>query len=86
MKEFQYTIQDPLGIHARPAGMFAKLAKSFTDSTITLTKAGQTVKATQLMKLMGLAVKAGDVVTSAVEGGDEEGAAAALEGFLKENL
>ena len=26
MKEFTYTITDPVGIHARPAGMLAKKA------------------------------------------------------------
>ncbi len=86
MKEFTYTITDPIGIHARPAGMLAQLAKGFADSTVTLTKGDQTVKATQLMKLMNLGVKAGDDVTIAVEGGDEDAAIAALETFLKENL
>ncbi len=52
MKQFTYAITDPIGIHARPAGMLAQLAKSFADSTVTLTKGDQTVKATQLMKLM----------------------------------
>ena len=28
MKQFTYTITDSLGIHARPAGLLAKLAKS----------------------------------------------------------
>ena len=27
MKEFTYTIKEPVGIHARPAGMLAKEAK-----------------------------------------------------------
>ena len=31
MKEFTYVIKDEIGIHARPAGMLAKLAKSFTS-------------------------------------------------------
>ena len=59
MKEFTYTVNDPLGIHARPAGLLAKLAKTFPDTTITLTKGEKTVKMTQLMMLMGLAVKTG---------------------------
>ena len=29
MKEFSYVIKDEIGIHARPAGMLAKTAKSF---------------------------------------------------------
>lgn len=35
MKTFQYTIQDALGIHARPAGLLVKEAKKF-QSAITL--------------------------------------------------
>ena len=30
MKTFQYTIQDEMGIHARPAGMLVKEAKKFS--------------------------------------------------------
>ncbi len=86
MKEFKYLITDPIGIHARPAGLLAKLAKSFEGTTVFLTKGDQTVKASQLMKLMNLGVKAGDEVTVQVEGGDEDAAIAALEAFLKENL
>ena len=86
MKEFTYLITDPIGIHARPAGLLAKLAKSFEGTTVFLTKGDQTVKASQLMKLMNLGVKAGDEVTIQVEGGDEDAALAALEAFLKENL
>ncbi len=29
MKQFTYVITDPLGIHARPAGLLAKQAKSY---------------------------------------------------------
>ena len=86
MTEFKYLIQDPIGIHARPAGLLAKLAKSFEGTTVYLTKGDNTVKASQLMKLMNLGVKAGDEVTIGVEGGDEDAALAALEAFMKENL
>ena len=62
MKQFNYTITDPLGIHARPAGLLAKAAKTFPDTVIMIQKGDKEVKATQLMKLMGLGVKEGDVV------------------------
>ena len=29
MKEFQYTIQDPMGFHARPAGALVRAAKAY---------------------------------------------------------
>lgn len=86
MKEFTYTIEDELGIHARPAGLLSKLAKTFPDTVVTVTKGGRTVKATQLMKLMNMAVKQGDTVTVAAEGPSEEAAAAALRQFFEENL
>ena len=86
MKNFEYTITDPLGIHARPAGLLAKTAKGFGNTTVTVTKGGNTVKASQLMKLMGLGVKQGDTITVAAEGPSEEAAIAAMEQFLKENL
>ena len=86
MKEFSYTIQDPLGIHARPAGMLAKAAKEFTNTTITVEKEGKVVKASQLMKLMSLGVKAGNTVTVRAEGDDEAAAITAMEEFFKANL
>lgn len=86
MKEFTYTIKDALGIHARPAGLLTKLSKTFADTTVTVTKGENTVKATQLMKLMNMAVKKGDTVTVAAEGAAEEDAIAALRKFFEENL
>lgn len=86
MKQFTYTITDPLGIHARPAGMLAKAAKAYADTTVTITKDGNTVKAIQLMKLMSLAVKKGNEITVTAEGPQEDEAIAAMEKFFKENL
>lgn len=86
MKEFQFVIRDELGIHARPAGLLAKLAKEYKDTAVTVTKAGNTVKASQLMKLMSLGVKHGDEVTVAAEGPDEEAAIEKLNAFFQENL
>jgi phosphocarrier protein len=85
MKEFNYTIKDAIGIHARPAGQLAKLAKGL-GSTITITKGDRTVNVTQLMKLMGMGIKCGDTVTFKVEGGDEAASANAIEEFMKANL
>lgn len=77
MKQFTYVIQDPLGIHARPAGALVKAAKPFADTAIQVVKGDKSVKATQLMKLMGLGVKTGDEITVTAEGPSEEAAIAA---------
>ncbi len=86
MTKFDYTIKDPIGIHARPAGNLAKLAKSFADAVVTLTKGDMTVKASQLMKVMSMGIKCGDQITVGVEGGDEAGVADAVRKFFEENL
>ena len=86
MKEFTYTITDPVGIHARPAGVLAKAAKAL-DSTVTIARAdGKSAQATKLMALMGLGIKQGDTVTVTVEGGNGDASAAAMEQFFQDNL
>ncbi|WWR15798.1 HPr family phosphocarrier protein [Lachnospiraceae bacterium JLR.KK008] len=85
MKSFEYTVTDPVGIHARPAGNLAKEAKQY-DSVITITKNGKSAEAKKLMALMGLGVKQGDTVTVTIEGGDEAANAAKMEAFFKANL
>ena len=86
MKQFTYTITDPVGIHARPAGLLVKAIKAL-DSTVTIAKAdGKSTVGTKLMALMGLGIKKGETVTVTVEGGNEEANAATLEQFFKDNL
>lgn len=85
MRTFDYTIKDELGIHARPAGLLAKTAKS-SDSEISITKGDKIVGATKLMALMGLGVKCGDTITVTINGGNEELSEKAMKEFLEENL
>ena len=85
MKTFSYTIKDEVGIHARPAGLLAKLAKTFS-STITIEKDGKSVNVTKLMMLMGLGIKHGDTVNVSITGVDEEEAAIEIQNFFSENL
>ena len=85
MKDFEYTIKDELGIHARPAGMLVKEAKKY-QSKITITKEGKSAEASKLMAVMSLGVKCGQTVQIAVEGPDEEDAAAGIQAFFEANL
>ncbi len=84
MKEFTYTIKEPVGIHARPAGMLAKEAKTCQSTVTIVDKNGKSVDATRLMALMGMGIKCGDTVTVKIEGADEDTAAPALEKFFNE--
>lgn len=85
MKEFQYTIKDADGIHARPAGLLVKLAKGFS-SVITITAREESCDMKKLMALMGLGVQQNDTITVKAEGSDEAACVEAIENFLQKNL
>ena len=81
MKQFQYTIKDELGVHARPAGLLVKLAKQYT-SAITIEKNGKTCDMRKLMAVMGMGIRQGETITVTAEGEDEAAAIEAVEKFL----
>lgn len=85
MKEFKHVIADPLGLHARPAGMLVKAAAAY-QSAVTITAPSGKADAKRIMAVMRLAAKQGMELTVSCEGADEDAAAAGLEAFLKENL
>lgn len=85
MKTFTYTVKDPVGIHARPAGLLVKQIKTY-QSAVVIEKDGAAADGLKLMALMGLCVKKDDVITVRVEGPDEESAAADLARWLENNL
>ena len=72
METFQYTITDEIGIHARPAGELAKLAKEF-QSKITIKTETKQADAERLMAVMAL-------------GPDEKEAAEAVQDFFQAKL
>jgi phosphocarrier protein len=85
MKSIQYTVNDLLGIHARPAGLLVKECNQFS-STITMIKGDKTADCKKILGLMSLAVKQNDTIEVNIEGSDEDTAANAVEAFLKQNL
>ena len=85
MKSFEYTITDPVGIHARTAGILVKEIKKYA-STVTVIKGEKEVNALKLMALMGMGIKQGDTVKVTIDGADEDVAAAAIEEFFKAHL
>ena len=85
MKEFTHVIADPLGLHARPAGMLVKACAGYA-SGVTITAPTGKADAKRLMAVMRLAAKQGMELTVSVEGADEEKAATELQAFLQANL
>lgn len=85
MKEIRYVITDPLGLHARPAGLLVRQAAR-SASAVTLTANGSTVDAKRILGVMKLAAKQGMELTLTFDGPDEAAAAAAMADFLAANL
>jgi len=75
-------ILNRLGIHARPAAMFAKAANRFS-SDIRVQKDGLNVNGKSIMGIMMLAAAEGNIITIQAEGGDAEKAIEVLEDLVR---
>ncbi len=82
MKQFTYTVADPNGMHARPAGKLATFAKQFS-SDIQIRNGEKEADAKRLLSIMSLGATQNTTLTFTVTGEDEEQAAAALERFCQ---
>ncbi len=87
MIRFQYTIQDRIGLHARPVGLLAKTVAPFQNAQINISCGDQTADAKRIFAMMALQARHGDTLTICVEGGDEQVIADAIRTvFVSENL
>ena len=85
MKQFTYRIEDPNGMHARPAGMLANFAKKFV-SDVRVRAGEKEANGKRLLSLMSLGAIHGTELTFVIVGEDEELAATELEQFcLRQN-
>lgn len=80
MSERTITVASSVGLHARPASLFAQAAAK-TGVAVTLTSAaGKTVNAASILGVLSLGIGHGETVTIAAEG---EGADAALDSLAE---
>lgn len=86
MQTFEYTLTDPVGIHARPAALLVKEIKSHEGEKITLLCNGKTASGQSLLSLMALGAKQGQTVTVQVEGVNEKETTEALKTFFAAKL
>lgn len=81
MVEKEAVVVPEAGLHARPAALFVKEAKSYS-SDIVVVKDGREANAKSSLKLMTLGAKHGDSLLIRAEGEDEEVAVEALVAIL----
>ncbi|MCD7777303.1 MAG: HPr family phosphocarrier protein [Clostridiales bacterium] len=85
MREFEFTVTETSGIHARPAGHIAARMKQF-KAEITIEKSGKKANAKKIFEIMGLHIQIGDTVRVTVSGEDEERAFSEAESYLINNF
>ena len=79
--EIQLVIKNPEGLHARPAGIFAKKAAEF-QSTIQVSVNGQLKSAKSIMALMSLSLKKDQPFILIIDGADADQAKEALSALI----
>lgn len=81
MKEFRCIVENPLGIHARPAALLAQ-ALTNVSSTVTIRANGKEASGKNVLEILALNATKGDVLTVRVEGKDEEAASEKIHEIL----
>jgi phosphocarrier protein HPr len=82
MIERTVTITNELGLHARPAAQFVRLAATFS-ADIELVRDGVAINGKSIMGVMMLAAECGAEVLIRGEGSDAEAAVAALAAMIE---
>ena len=78
-------VQNQLGLHARPAAMFVKMATRF-KSEILVVKEGEEINGKSIMGLMMLAAGPGTTLTVTAVGSDAAASIDELTQLLKRNF
>lgn len=79
------TINNPTGLHLRPAGLFCKTAVEF-KSKITFQHKDTTANAKSVLSVLGACIKSGDEITLFCEGEDEQDALEAMIKIINDGL
>lgn len=85
MMRKQIIINNPTGLHARPAAIFVENANKFISS-ITVKKDDQAVDGKSILSLLTLGVEKGDKIEIEIEGSDEKEAFDFILELLEEGL
>jgi Phosphotransferase System HPr (HPr) Family len=79
------TINNPSGLHARPASNFVKTANSF-KAAVTLKYNGKEYNAKSILALMSAAIKNGSTIEVVCDGEDEQAAMDSLRAAVESGL
>ena len=78
MKKFSYVVDNPMGVHARPAALLAQLCVNL-KSAVVVECNGKTASGNNVLQILALGAKKGDTLNVSAEGDDEEAAISQIE-------
>jgi phosphotransferase system HPr (HPr) family protein len=81
MASIEVTVVDEVGLHARPAAQFVRLAKTF-QSTIVVRKGDREANAKSILRVLTLEAQQGDVLHIDADGEDADEAVRQLHDLL----
>jgi len=81
----EVTVQNQVGLHARPATFFIQKANEF-KSSIWVEKDERKVNAKSLLGVLSLGITRGTTITIIADGSDEENAIAGLSELVASNF
>lgn len=84
----EIVVRNKVGLHARPAAQFVKLAGQFKSKTLVenLTKGTPPANAKSILSVLSIAVQMNDQIRLTAEGSDEAAALAALCDLIEKNF
>jgi phosphotransferase system HPr (HPr) family protein len=85
MISFKYTLKVEEGLHARPAGRFAKKAQEYAED-IVVKKGDKSSSAKRLFSVINLQARIGDEIEITVSGENEERVAKEMEEYCANSL
>ena len=87
MQEKSFIIRDPLGLHARPAGLLVKEAQKYScEITLRLPDKEKSASLKKLFAVLALEARAGDLLQLETSGEDESKALAAVGALIEQTL
>lgn len=86
MAEQTIVVHNASGLHARPAAVFVKTAKSFPGTSIEISKEGVTRDAKSILGVITLAVTKGTTITIRTSGEEADAALKALVDAIESGL
>ena len=82
--EKEVVVNNPQGLHARPAALFVQIAQGF-NSSVKLEKDGRIVDGKSIIAVLSLGINKGAKVKLIIEGEDAKEAFSQLKNFLEKD-